>query len=99
MGELTEQEEMALYESELKALMEMYPEDYVYPEDNTSIKDVIKSAARLGGALGLLGLKRLASTQAQSFRNIKGLRWVVSQPPVGASQQKKAWRWQKKASS
>lgn len=72
MGELTEQEEMALYESELKALMEMYPEDYVYPEDNTSIKDVIKSAARLGGALGLLGLEKIGIDTGPIVSKYKG---------------------------
>ena len=62
MDEMTEAEEKALAESELMALMAMYPEDYPYndPEDEgTSVGDLIKQAAKLGGAVGLLGLEKI----------------------------------------
>lgn len=62
MEELTEEEKQALAESELMALMAMYPEDYPYndPEDeSTSFSDLIKQAAKLGGAVGLLGLEKI----------------------------------------
>lgn len=62
MDEMTEAEKQALAESELMALMAMYPEDYPYndPEDEgTSVGDLIKQAAKLGGAVGLLGLEKI----------------------------------------
>lgn len=59
MDQMTEEEEQALYESELRALMEMYPEDYEYEDDSTSMLDLIKQAAKLGGAIGLLGLEKV----------------------------------------
>jgi hypothetical protein len=62
MDEMTEAEKQALAESELMALMAMYPEDYPYndPEDEgTSVSDLIKQAAKLGGAVGLLGLEKI----------------------------------------
>lgn len=59
MNEMTEEEKQALYEAELKALMEMYPEDYQYEDDSTSVLDLIKQAAKLGGAVGLLGLEKV----------------------------------------
>lgn len=59
MEEMTEAEKQALFESELKALMEMYPEDYEYEDESTSVGDLIKQAAKLGGAIGLLGLEKI----------------------------------------
>ena len=59
MDQMTEEEEQALYEAELRALMEMYPEDYEYEDDSTSMLDLIKQAAKLGGAIGLLGLEKV----------------------------------------
>lgn len=59
MGQMTEAEEQALYEAELKALMEMYPEDYEYEDESTSVGDLLKQAAKLGGAIGLLGLEKI----------------------------------------
>jgi len=62
MDQMTEEEKQALAESELMALMAMYPEDYPYsdPEDrSTSMLDLIKEAAKLGGAIGLLGLEKV----------------------------------------
>ena len=62
MDQMTKEEEQALYEAELEALMAMYPEDYPYedPEDEgTSMLDLIKQAAKLGGAIGLLGLEKV----------------------------------------
>lgn len=62
MDEMTEAEKQALAESELMALMAMYPEDYPYddPQDEgTSVGDLIKQAAKLGGAVGLLGLEKI----------------------------------------
>jgi hypothetical protein len=62
VDQLTEEEKQALYQSELEALMGMYPEDYPYndPEDEgVSIGELIKDAAKLGGAVGLLGLEKI----------------------------------------
>ena len=59
MEEMTEEEKQALFESELKALMQMYPDDYVYEDESTSVGDLIKQAAKLGGAVGLLGLEKI----------------------------------------
>lgn len=59
MEEMTEAEKQALFESELRALMEMYPEDYEYEDESTSVGDLIKQAAKLGGAIGLLGLEKV----------------------------------------
>lgn len=74
MEEMTEAEKQALYESELMALMGMYPEDYPYedPEDETtSFSDIIKEAAKLGGAIGLLGLEKIGIDTGPIIQNYK----------------------------
>lgn len=59
MEDTTEEEKQALYDAELRALMEMFPEDYEYPEDQYTFVDMLKDTAKAGGAFGLLGLEKI----------------------------------------